>query len=213
MQNFYLLKDEALLEIYTFIDENIRKLPKKSDGSFDEGDSEFINNNVDAFRHAYVSGVYTMEYSEKVADILGRLNELFNIASGDDRINEENMDLWNNAVGRQYGKEAKSRKELFELLLKALKNGEFILNPNDKRKYKGPKSIRRRPKSLVIVIEESETGENLSFYDIDAKKEFLKEQFVALIESGFYPNYSVKRIHGKKTPVSKSDRFNFNNLG
>ena len=32
-------------------------------------------NDVDALRHAYVSGVFTMEYSSLVARILGDMNE------------------------------------------------------------------------------------------------------------------------------------------
>lgn len=35
--------------------------------------------------------------------------------------NSTNMDLWNNSVGRKYGKKTKSRKDLFKVLMKALK--------------------------------------------------------------------------------------------
>ena len=68
--------NDAKLEAYRYFDKNIRKLPKTSDGSFDETKPGFSNNDVDAFRHAYVSGVITIEYSSMTADILGRLNEL-----------------------------------------------------------------------------------------------------------------------------------------
>lgn len=208
----YLLKDEARIEIYEYIHNNVRKLPKKPNGDFDEWSDGFVNNDVDALRHAYVSGVYTIEYNESVADILGRLNELINISSGANREAEENMDLWNNAVGRKYGKKSKDREELIKALMKALKNGELIVDPSDDRTYKGPKSIKKG-KSLVIVIEESKTGENLTFYDIDQKTILSKGEFVSQINQGLYPNYTVKNINGKETPVSKRDRFNFNNLG
>ena len=35
----------------------------------------FQHNDVDAFRHAYVSGVFTQEYGENAAEVFGRLNE------------------------------------------------------------------------------------------------------------------------------------------
>lgn len=213
MSNFYYLKDEARLEVYNYIHNNIRNSPKKKDGNFDEFTNEFINNDVDALRHAYVSGVYTLEYSEQVADILGRLNELFTPDSGNNRAGEENMDLWNNAIGRKYGKTSKSRQELIKALHSALKSGELITDPNDLRKYRGAKSISRKPESLVIVIQESESGENTLFFDLSAKKVLTKAEFILAIKAGKYPNYSYRIVDGREIPVSKKDRYNFNNLG
>ena len=40
-----------------------------------------------------------------------------------------------------------------------------------------------------------------------------KEEFVTSIKSGGYPDYEIRNIGEKETPVSKRDRFNFNNLG
>lgn len=41
MSDLYNLKSKARLEVYEYIDKNIRKLPRKEDGTFDEisGDS------------------------------------------------------------------------------------------------------------------------------------------------------------------------------
>jgi hypothetical protein len=58
----------------------------------------------------------------------------------------------NNAVGRRYEKKAKTSKELFDFLIKALKTGKLIIDLKDKRKYKGDKSIKRIPKFFVIKI-------------------------------------------------------------
>ena len=80
---------------------------KKADGSFDEYAKGLGNNDIDALRHAYVSGRYTMEFGEETADVLGRLNEFKNFNFGTKEVPSENMDLWNNAVGRLYGKKAK----------------------------------------------------------------------------------------------------------
>ena len=133
----FALKAEARKEAYKLIDKLLRKLPKNADGSINEFVEGLDDNDVDALRHAYVSGVFTQEYSETASDIFGRLNETFPVGgiSSSNSKNSTNMDLWNNAVGRKYGKKAKTRKELFKNLLKALKIGELIIDPDtDTRK-------------------------------------------------------------------------------
>ena len=90
------LSDEAELEAYKYFDKHIRPFPKKDDGSLDLGNATLQHNDVDAFRHAYVSGVFTHEYGEKGAKLAEWLNEKFVRGS---RPGDENMDFWNNAVG------------------------------------------------------------------------------------------------------------------
>lgn len=50
MHSFYKLKNKAKLEIYKYIDENIRPLPKDKDGNFDEFQDGYWNNDVDALK-------------------------------------------------------------------------------------------------------------------------------------------------------------------
>lgn len=91
-------------------------------------------------RHSYVSGVYTLEYGAQTAEILGRLNEFKDFdSSSTTSEGSENMDLWNNAVGRRIAKKIKTRRELFETLLKIMKKGGLIVRPLDSRKHKGEK--------------------------------------------------------------------------
>ncbi len=59
------LRDEAKIEGYLYFDKYIRKLPKNPDGSINEFSPRFADNDVDAFRHAYVSGVFTQEYVKR----------------------------------------------------------------------------------------------------------------------------------------------------
>jgi hypothetical protein len=74
--------------------------------------------------------------------------------------NSKNMDLWNNSVGRKYGKKTKSRLKLFKLLIKALKRGELIISPDeDPRKFTGKVFDLNSLKDKVIVIKESKKGE------------------------------------------------------
>jgi hypothetical protein len=212
---FDILKAEYQKEIYEFIDKNYKKLPKNSKGNFDETQDGFVDNDVDALRHAYVSGRFVHKYNSTVSNILGLLNEKMPVIGGRSLpggLKEENMDLWNNAVGRKYGKQTKTPEELFERLIKALKNGELIIDLNDKRNYDGNKFTELKDKKDVIVIEESKTGENLLFFDSDNNLIMTKPEFIALILEGKYPSYEVRNINNKETPVSKKDKTTTNNL-
>ncbi len=204
---------EARLEVYQLIDSHYKPMPKKPDGSIDEYAKGLGNNDIDALRHAYVSGRYTMEFGEATADILGRMNEFKNFKFGDKEIPSENMDLWNNSVGRRYSKKVKTGKELFDFLLKALKAGELIIDLKDKRKYKGEKSIKRIPKSFVIKIKETNTGANIEFFDVRKKVLMTKENFILAIKQGKYPGYAVRKHQAGEFPYSTRDRYSFNNLG
>jgi hypothetical protein len=204
---------EARLEVYQFIDAHYRPMPKRPDGAIDDYAKGLGNNDIDALRHSYVSGKYTLEFGEDTADIVGRLNEFKSFNSRNKVIPSENMDLWNNAVGRHYGKKAKSGKELFDFLIKALKAGELIIDLKDKRKYKGGKSIKRIPKSFVMKIKETKSGANIEFLDVRKNSLMTKEDFISAIKQGKYPGYAVRKHQSGEFPYSTRDRFSFNNLG
>lgn len=175
----------------------------------------FQDNDVDAFRHAYVSGVFTQEYNTKAAEIFGRMNEWtpFDVYSNSVNPGSKNMDLWNNAVGRKYGAETKDRESLLKSIHRALRNGELIVDPKDKRQYEGASIDSKMESKGVIVLNEDETGRNELFYDLSREKIFTVDEFVVLIEGGLYSEYTVKVIQGRPTPVSKPDGEGSNNLG
>lgn len=75
MTNPFKLRDKVRDDCYIYFDKNIRTLEKDSDSKIDPTVLGLEDNDVDAFRHACVSGILTMEYNEMAADILGRLNE------------------------------------------------------------------------------------------------------------------------------------------
>jgi hypothetical protein len=194
------LKEEAKKEAYKLIDKHLRKLPKNADGTFNEFAEGFNDNDVDALRHAYVSG----------------LNEYFpgGSLSSSSAENSTNMDLWNNSIGRKYGKKTKSRKDLFKVLMKALKKAELIIDPDtDKRKYLGASEIKGDISKMVIVLEENKKGKNRIFYDLNKKLVMKKGEFVTFIKHGDYPNYELRVIGGDEIPVSKKDPLSANNLG
>lgn len=209
------LREESRDQLYSFVDKYYKKLPKV-DGKITGTGKEFLDNDIDALRHAFVSGVFTQEYSEVVANVFGLMNEWAPGlgSSSSYSSNSKNMDLWNNAVGRRYGKKTKGRFKLFKLLLKALKNGELIISPDtDSRKYNGKVFDLENSKKKVIVIKESKKGKNLSYLDLNQMKFLSRDDFLSEIKLGHYPRYEIKIINRQETPVSKKDGITPNNLG
>ena len=209
----YHLKNEVLLDLYKRLDKDLRPMPKKPDGSSDPYGMGLEDNDVDALRHAFISGVYTIEYNEGLAELLGRLNEFTTFDSQSTSALSENMDLWNNAVGRSYGKKTKTWNDLYLKLMNALKANKLIIDLKDTRKYKGEKSIKRMPKSFVIKIKENKTGANTEFLDVRRKVVMSKTDFIIAIRAGKYPGYAVRKHHSGEFPFSTRDKFSFNNLG
>ena len=174
------LKNEACQEAYEYFDKNIRSLPKNSKGEFDELSGLYMDNDVDAFRHAYVSGRFTHEYGVNIAELFGSLNEVINFGSttsNDDKA--RNMDLWNNAVGRKYGDKTRKRETLLKALHEALKSGEMIVNLRDERTYRPSRSRNIKPNKSVVVLKQSKSGRNELFYDLVAHEKMTRHEFVS----------------------------------
>jgi hypothetical protein len=208
------LKNEACLEAYEYFDKNIRPLPKNAEGEFDTSTGLFMDNDIDAFRHAYVSGRFTHEYGADVAELFGNLNEVITFGSNTiDDGKAKNMDLWNNAVGRKYGSKIRKRETLLKALHKALRSGEMILDLKDERQYRPSRVHTIKPNKSVVVLEQSESGRNELFYDLATHKKMTRHQFVLAIEQRKYPGYRIINSHGLPTPVSRPDGTTNNNLG
>jgi len=65
----------------------------------------------------------------------------------------------------------------------------------------------------VRVTNESNSGRNLNFYDTKSHKNMNRPEFVKQIEQGKFPDYYVRKMNGLKTPISKPDHSESNNLG
>lgn len=214
MKDPFTLSDEARDEAYAYFDKEIRPLPKDTNGKINPFAIGLENNDIDAFRHAYVSGVFTQEYGETAADIFGRLNEMNPIGrSQPGDADATNMDLWNNAIGRKYGLKTKTRQSLLKMIHKSLDEGELIVTPKDKRRYDGVTHNSVNKSKPVIVLQESKKGRNEVFFDTNRKTVLTVGEFISLIEAGQYPGYTVKMIKGMPTPVSNPDSRGTNNLG
>jgi hypothetical protein len=93
----------------------------------------------DAFRHAYASGAMTRENSEEIARLFGDLNEIKGDLLNNQPGYEKNMDLWNNAIGRQVGRNSNSNNEVAQGVYAALKRGDLITDPlHDDREFYDP---------------------------------------------------------------------------
>lgn len=213
--NIFALKSKSEQEANEFFDKFVRKLPRNADHSFNKLAGGFDDNDVDAIRHAYTSGIFTQVYGEKIALILGEMNELTPMGgSSSNNTNSSKMDLWNNKVGIKYGKKTSGKLKLFKFLLKALKNNELIIDPEtDPRISDVGKVDPKKYLDKVVVVKESKKGKNLQYYDVNSSMLFNREEFISAIMSGKYPRYEVRKLKGKDTPVSKKDNLVPNNLG
>lgn len=213
--NIFELKSKSEQEAYEFFDKFIRKLPRNADRSFNKLAGGFDDNDVDAIRHAYTSGIFTQIYGEKIALILGEMNELTPMGgSSSNNTNSSKMDLWNNKVGIKYGKKTSGKLKLFKFLLKALTNNELIIDPEtDPRISKIDNVKPKNYQDKVVVVKESKKGKNLLYFDINLSLLLNREEFISAIMSGKYPRYEIRKIKGEDTPVSKKDKLIPNNLG
>ncbi len=86
------------------------------------------NDALDAFRHAYTSGIFAMEYNSTFSNLLGWANEYSDILATNPK-NERVMDLNNNKVGREISETVSNRTELAQALETLLSNGGLITDP------------------------------------------------------------------------------------
>ena len=69
----------------------------------------------------------------------GDAYEIYGDLKRDQPSKDRNMDEWNNAVGRNIGKNSSTRDEIAERVYEALNNGELITDPStDIREYPPP---------------------------------------------------------------------------
>jgi hypothetical protein len=213
--NLLAVRDEAIEEAYAHFDLHIRQLPKRKNGKINIRAHGLEDNDADAFRHAYLSGVFTQEYGERAANFLGLAYEYTPWAQYSNAVSprSRNMDLWNNKIWRKYGKKTRGRKALLKLIHKALKNGELITYPADPREFTGATAPPKRISKPIIALSKSSTGRNQIFFDLQKGLTLSREDLVILIRAGKYRGYSVKLIRGIETPVSKRDGRKINNIG
>ena len=139
-----------------FIDKNYsqnlyaktKKYQKIYDFNIGTGKNDTWNNEADAFKHAFGSADLALKTTIPVSKFIGDIHEKQN---PNNPSGEENMDKWNNRVGRLIAKEIKkeykdrlkqmTEEEIEDVIAKKvmqrMKLGKLIISPNDKRKFTG----------------------------------------------------------------------------
>lgn len=104
------------------------------------------NNELDAFRHAYVSGRFAQTYGAAVAKLMGDYHELTHPNDPPER----RMDLHNNAMGIAYARDARTPQALLERVWRGVQDRELILAPGQTPQ---PRKDDRYSADLVPVEE------------------------------------------------------------
>ena len=148
------------------------------------------NNEADAFKHAFMQAYLMIVHPKHPAKLFGDYHEYVEGYKNDKR--ENNMDLWNNAIGREVVNNIKavfgndynnySQEELLDIaadsICKRMKKGDLITNPyEDKRQFKNMEKERIQDKDRVFY--DGEYWENM---DEDERRRY----------SEHYANYKTK---------------------
>ena len=127
-----------------------KKYQKKYGFEIGKGNLDTWNNEADAFKHTFAAADIALRYNKNISEVMGNIHELQGRITMGQSSGEENMDKWNNEIGRRIAKEIKEenrnklikRSELddkiAEKVMEKMRNGELITNPNDTRKYRSP---------------------------------------------------------------------------
>ena len=125
-----------------------KKYQKKYGFEIGKGNLDTWNNEADAFKHTFAAADIALRYNKNISEVMGNIHELQGRITMGQSSGEENMDKWNNEIGRRIAKEIKEenrnklikRSELddkiAEKVMEKMRNGELITNPNDTRKYR-----------------------------------------------------------------------------
>ena len=108
-----------------------------------------VDNEFDAFRHAYMQAYLSLNYGGNVvAKLLGDRHEQSGQQANGQYTQSSNMDMWNNQQGRNIANEIRreypnfnklselQRKDIIaQKVVQKMKSGELITNLEDKRKF------------------------------------------------------------------------------
>lgn len=132
-------------EFNNYIVKQTNKYQKKYGFEIGVGEHASWNNEADAFKHTYLSAWLTIRHNSTFSNTLGGYHEFETPKAP---FYERNMDNWNNAIGREIGREIKhkingkkySQQEIEDMIaektMQKMKKGELITNPfTDKRKF------------------------------------------------------------------------------
>ena len=116
-----------------------------------EGKHDTWNNEADAFKHTFGAAEISLTKGGSFASkLIGDFHEWQGRKDMGQSGGEENMDKWNNAIGRKIADEIREesrhrlikREDLDDLIaekvIQRLRKGDLITHPSDPRKYRTP---------------------------------------------------------------------------
>ena len=164
--------------------------------------SDTHNNEADAFKHAYMSWFLSYWKDDLLAKQLGDMHENETPNAPD---YERNMDLWNNAIGREIAYEMKEQlgndydflgeewaiRTAKQKIYEKMQQGELITNPfTDKREFENMELERLSEKDKVYSNDE--------YRNFDEKiKEVYSSKFMDYIIDNNWEVSSVKNLDKK----------------
>lgn len=189
-------KDNLTKELNDKIYESTKYYQKKYGFEIGTGKNDTWNNEADAFKHAFGSAYMSIKYSIPFAKMAGNIHEN---QTPNNPLGEENMDKWNNRVGRLIGKEIKkeyksklknmTQKEIDDIIaqkiVQRMNKGKLITSPTDKRKFTGFAS--EIPQDKMFTAEE--IG-NMSRDEFEDCEEFIYNQ---MKKFGIPNNFQAKQ--------------------
>lgn len=115
---------------------------------------ETYNSEADAFKHAYMQWMLSNFFGTGLAKSAGDRHEKANPYNN---FREKNMDLWNNAIGREVFKELVSegkssilfKDEAAKKIVDKMNAGELILSPDDLRMFENMELERLKPEDRI----------------------------------------------------------------
>ena len=124
------------------------------------------NNEADAFKHAFMQAIGVQRYYVPTAAIFAKGHELNGKVNKGQPEAEENMDNWNNRVGREIGLElremlrndpgAKNDRYIknlaAELVMQKMREGKLITSPDDPRKFVENKLFTKTDPLVIIAL-------------------------------------------------------------
>ena len=135
---------------------------------------------IDAFRHAYMQAYITANSGQDKAKFLGDAYEKIGDFLHTQPVGERNMDMWNNAIGREIGEEVKNEishfrdittQQMFEDMIaekiyNRIKSGEMITSPKDIRDFNSsPYNGRIYTREEIGAMSPEEYGMNRILID------------------------------------------------
>lgn len=152
-----------------------KKYQKKYGFEIGEGEHATWNNEADAFKHAYMQWAIDYYTGSDNAKVLGDMHEDETPYAP---YGETNMDLWNNAIGREISYEMKNSEyndfwgDNFETassiaarkIIEKMEKGELITDPRDVRRFENME-LERLDDSDRVFYKGEFTNHNERFLD------------------------------------------------